>query len=349
MIWSRPTFAEHDLVAHHHDPETGLRAIVAIHARRDGRGCGGCRMRPYASEGDALDDVLRLSEAMSYKAAMADVASGGAKAVIIGDPRRDRSEALLRAFGRLIERFGGEYVSAPDVGIGVEELRVFRRESEWVVGADEVAGPSAPYTALGVLESIRAAVRFRLGRDDLDGIRVAIQGAGSVGQRLAGLLAGEGAHLVVADLEGERARAVAERHGAEVVGTDEIVGADVDVLSPNALGGVLDDDTLPRIAAPVVCGAANNQLAAPRHGEALHERGIAYVPDYVVGAGGLIAGIEEITGFDAAVAGERVRGIGATVTEVLELSDADGIPASAAADRIARERVRGWRMAAAGG
>src|SRR5581483_629208 len=199
-VWSAPAYDGHELVVHHRDEASGLSAIVAIHARRDGRGCGGCRMRAYATEDEALHDVLRLSRAMSYKAALADVDAGGAKSVIIGDPRRDKTEELLLAMGRLIESFGGAYISAPDVGIGVDDLRVFRRESRWVCGADEVAGPSAPYTSLGVFEGMRAAVRHRLGRDGFEDLTVAIQGVGSVGRELARLLADAGARLVVADV-----------------------------------------------------------------------------------------------------------------------------------------------------
>jgi leucine dehydrogenase len=345
-VFSRSAFDGHDLVAHHWDPESGLRAIVAIHARRDGRGCGGCRMRPYASEAEALEDVLRLSRAMSYKAAMADAPAGGAKAVIIGDPRRDKTEARLLAMGRLIDRFAGSYISAPDVGIGVEDLRVFCRESEWVVGADEVAGPSAPYTALGVLAGMRAAVRSALGREGLDGVRVAIQGVGSVGTALAGLLADAGAALTVADVDAAAVERVVDEHGAQPVGADEILFTEADVLSPCALGGILDDTTIPRLRAAVVCGAANNQLPEPRHGRSLRERGIAYAPDYVVSAGGLIAGMEELSGFDAQAARERVERIEDTLASVFELAARDGVPESDAADRIAEARIASWRLAA---
>ena len=300
-------------------------------------------MRAYASEDEALDDVLRLSRAMSYKAALADVSVGGAKAVIIGDPQQAKSEALLLAAGRLIESFGGAYISAPDVGITTEDLRVFRRETRWVVGADEIAGPSAPYTALGVFEGIKTAVRHRLGRQDLSGVRVAIQGVGSVGRRLAGLLAEAGANLVVADVDGDAAGEVAVRHGADVVPAEEILLADVDVLSPNALGGVLDDPTIPHLRAEVICGAANNQLAEDRHGDALHERGILFAPDYVVSAGGLIAGIEELHGFNAERASRRVRAIGTTLAQILAAADADQVSPTAAAARLARDRIAAWR------
>jgi leucine dehydrogenase len=345
-VWGRPTFRDHDLVVHHHDPVTGLRAIVAIHAARDGRACGGCRMRPYATEEQALDDVLRLSEAMSYKAAMADVACGGAKAVIIGDPGAEKTDERLRAMGQFIKRFHGAYISAPDVGIGFEDLKILRQESEWVVGADDIAGPSAPYTALGVFEGLKAATRFALGRDELDGVSVALQGLGSVGRELARRLHEAGARLVVADIDPVAVEAVVQRHDADAVGVDEILFADGDVLSPNALGGVLNDETIPRLRAKLVCGAANNQLAAPRHGAALDARGILYAPDYVVSAGGLIAGIEEVSGFDPQIATRKVRRVGETLTEVLEVAASEEIPPSAAADRLARERIARWRVAA---
>ena len=344
-MFAGPTFDQHDLVAHHCDPESGLEAIVAIHARRDGRGCGGCRMQAYATEAEALDDVLRLSRAMSYKAAMADAPAGGAKAVIIGDPRRDKTEARLLAMGRLIERFAGSYISAPDVGIGVEDLRVFRRESDWVVGADDVAGPSAPYTALGVFAGMRAAVRWALDRETLDGVRVAIQGVGSVGHALAGLLAAAGAQLVVADVDSGAVERVVDELGARPATATEILSADVDVLSPCALGGVLHSETIPALRARVVCGAANNQLLEARHGRMLRARGIAYAPDYIVSAGGLIAGMEELSGFDARVARERVERIEETLAAVFEFAEREAIPESDAADRIAEQRIASWRLA----
>jgi leucine dehydrogenase len=263
--------------------------------------------------------------------------------VIIADPQRAKSEALLLAAGRFIDSFGGTYISAPDVGITTEDLRAFRRESRWVVGADETAGPSAPYTALGVFEGLKAAVRHRLGRDDLSGLRVAIQGVGSVGLRLAGLLAQDGASLVVADVNRDAAHQVAVRHGAEVVSVDEILFADVDVLSPNALGGVFHDLTIPRVRAQIICGAANNQLAEDRHGDALYERGILFAPDYVVSAGGLIAGIEELHGFDAETASGRVRAIGTTLAQILSAADADEVSPSHAAAAVAQDRIAGWR------
>jgi leucine dehydrogenase len=339
----RRYFDDHDLVSHHFDPVSGLRAIVAIHTRRDGRGCGGCRMRPYATEAEAVDDALRLSQAMSYKAALADVPAGGAKAVIIGDPARDKTPERLRAMGRLVDRFGGAYVSAPDVGISFADLRVMREQTRWIVGADDVAGPSAPYTARGVFAGLRAAVRFRLERDDLDGVRVAIQGVGSVGRELADLLAAAGARLVVADVDAAAVADVVARHGAETCPVAEVLFADTDVLAPCALGAVFDDATVPRVRARVICGAANNQLAEPRHGRQLHERGIAFAPDYVVSAGGLIAGMDELEGFDAARVEAKLAAIGETLTEILQRADERGVPASAAAEEIARERVKSWR------
>jgi leucine dehydrogenase len=339
----RRYFDDHDLICHHYDPASGLRSIMAIHARRDGRACGGCRIRPYASEAEALDDVLRLSQAMSYKAALAGVPAGGAKAVIIGDPRQDKTPERLRAMGRFVDRFAGQYISAPDVGITFDDLRVMRTQTRWIVGADDVAGPSAPYTARGVFAGLRAAVRWRLRRDDLHGVRVAIQGVGSVGRELAALLAGAGARLVVADVDDAAVADVAARFGADTAPVEEILLADADVVAPCALGAVLDDDTIPRLRAQVVCGAANNQLAEPRHGQALHERGITFAPDYVVSAGGLIAGIDELNGFDPSRVDAALERIGDTLTEILRRADERGAPASEAAEDLARERIASWR------
>jgi leucine dehydrogenase len=347
-VWSASGYDRHELVVYHRDPASQLSAIVAVHARRDGRGCGGCRMKAYASEADALNDVLRLSRAMSYKAALADVEVGGAKAVIMGDPRHDKTEDLLLAMGRLVESFGGAYISAPDVGIGVSDLRVIRSQTKWVCGADEVAGPSAPYTALGVLEGMRAAVEDRLKRDSFGGLRVAIQGVGSVGTELARSLVAAGASVLVADVDDEAVRVIVDECGAEPASVEEILFADVDIVSPNALGGVLNDATIPRIRAGIVCGAANNQLAEDRHAALLHERRIVFCPDYVVSAGGLIAGIEEFHGFDphgafdADATRARIHRIGETMTEILRVSSAEGIPEHHAAARIARDRIASW-------
>lgn len=346
-VWSTPAYDDHELVVHHRDHSSGLHAIVAIHARHERRGAGGCRMRAYASEEEALADVLRLSRAMSYKAAIAGVAAGGAKSVIVGDPRHDKSEQLLRAMGRLIESLGGAYVSAPDAGIDVDDLRVMCQETRYVLGADRVAGPSAPYTAMGVLAAIRSAVRHRLGADELAGVRVALQGVGSVGRELARLLAEAGASIVVADVDDDRARGAARDYGAEVASTDEILLADVDVVAPNAYGGVLDVDTIPRLRAAIVCGAANNQLAEDGHAVLLHERGILYVPDYVANAGGMIAGLEELGAFDRAVTEQRVRGIGGKVDELLTRAEAEGAPPAAIANRAATATIEAWRSSRA--
>lgn len=342
-VYARSTFDGHELVTHHYEPLSGLCAIVAIHARREGRACGGCRMWPYPDDGAALDDVLRLSKAMSYKAAMADVPAGGAKAVIIGDPSHDKTQERLRAMGRLIDSFGGRYVSAPDVGIGADDLRVFRDETKWVVGVDQ---PSAPYTALGVFSGICALVRHMWGRSDLEGLRVAIQGVGSVGRELAKQVTETGARLLVADIDPVAVDEVVDLYGGETMTIDEILFADVDVISPCALGEVFNDYTIPRIRAPMVCGAANNQLADDRHGRALRRRGITYAPDYVVSAGGLIAGMEELSGFDASAARQRVEQVGETLTDVLVAAERDGVSESEAADHIAEQEVRRWREAA---
>lgn len=344
-VHANPAFDDHDTVSFHHDPVSGLRAIVAIHARHHGRAAGGCRMRAYATEEAALHDVLRLSAAMSRKAALAGVASGGAKAVIIGDPRADKSEERLRAMGRFIDLFGGVYVSAPDVGIGVDDLRMFRRETEWVVGIDQ---PSAPFTARGTYAGLAAAVRWQLDRPDLEGVRVAVQGVGSVGAELCALLAAEGARLTVADVDEAAVAQVVERHGAQAMSPEEIAFADVDVLAPCALGAGINDQTVGRIQARVIAGCANNQLAEPRHGAALRERGILYAPDFIVSAGGLIAGVAELgDGFDVEATNAKIDAIGDTLTSVFELAAQRDVPESEAAELLARERIESWRLAAA--
>ncbi len=351
-VFSSPAFDDHEQVVFFFDAPSGLRAIIAIHDATPGPAIGGCRMWPYASEAEALTDVLRLARGMTYKAAMARLPFGGGKTVILGDPRTDKSEALFRALGRAVDSLGGRYYTGEDVGTDPADMDWAGTETLYVLGRTSGSGSSgdpSPVTARGVWLGIRAAVRHKLGREDLGGVRVAVQGLGHVGYHVARLLAQDGARLTVADLDPARAERAADEFGARVVGRDEILGVDADVLAPCALGGVINDETLPRLSCAIVAGAANNQLLEDRHGAALHARGILYAPDYVINAGGLINIAEELgpRGYDRGRALARVEVIAQTLAEVFERSAGAGTPTSAIADRIAEERIRSGRQAAA--
>jgi glutamate dehydrogenase/leucine dehydrogenase len=323
-----------------HDPASGLRSIIAIHDTALGPALGGVRMWPYASEDEALEDCLRLAQGMTYKAAAANVDLGGGKSVIIGDAAREKTAALLRAHGRFIQTLGGRYIPGIDVGTEQDDMRVIAEEAERVscIGDD----PS-PMTALGVLEGIRACLRAQRGSGDLDNVRVCVQGAGHVGSSLAEQLARAGAEILVADVDPRRAEALAERVGGAVVPADHAVATECDVLAPCALGAVIDDASLDRLRCRIVAGSANNMLAEPRHGDALHARGILYAPDYVVNAGGLVFLEEEILGHDDEIARERVRGVGEQVARVIEHARNEGTSTARAATQLAEDRLRAAR------
>ncbi len=334
----------HEQVVFGNDPGTGLRCIIAIYSTALGPALGGTRFYPYASETAALVDVLRLSKAMAYKAACAGLDLGGGKAVIIGDPAVHKTEAVLRAYGRVISSLGGRYVTACDIGTYPPDMTIVRRETRWATGRERVeggAGDSAILTAYGTYIAIKACAERLWGSDNLGGRHVAIQGCGKVGVRLADHLHAEGVKLTVADVNDAAAGALGEQLGAEVVTADKIHAVDADVFSPNALGAGLNDDTIPELQCRVVAGAANNQLAEPRHGAALADAGILYAPDYVVNAGGIIQVVEELSpgGFNEERAKGRTEGTGRRLLEVLDLADREGIPTAEAADRVAEQRM----------
>ena len=330
-----------------HDRSCGLSAIIGIHDTHRGPALGGCRMWPYASHDEALTDVLRLSRGMSYKSAMANLDLGGGKSVIIGDPHQHKSEALFHAMGRFVESLGGRYIAAEDAGTTVADIRTMGLETDHVAGvrekpaADGVmrSGDPSPATAHGVFVGLKAAVRQRLGREDLAGLRVAVQGLGNVGLRLARMLHEAGARLWVSDIHPEPlARAEAE-FGAAMVSGHQIFDLDVDVFAPCALGAVLNDESIQRLRATVVAGAANNQLASPQHGELLRQWGILYAPDYVINAGGIIDVALERKGFHRAALLRHLEGIGETLMEVFQRAGAEGRSTAEAADRIAEARL----------
>src|SRR5690606_4340607 len=346
-VFSSPAFDEHEQVVFFFDRGSGLRAIIALHDTTLGPALGGCRMWPYATEADAITDVLRLSKGMTFKAAMADLPYGGGKTVIMGDPRTDKSEALFRALGRAVDSLGGRYYTGEDVGTSPQDMDWAGEETPYVLGRTRggSSGDPSPVTARGVWFGIRAAVRHKLQRNDLEGVRVAVQGLGHVGYNVARLLAQDGARLIVADLDQARVERAADELGAKVASVEAILSTECDVLAPCALGGVLNDDTIPRLACRIVAGAANNQLLEDRHGTELHRRGILYAPDYVINAGGLINIALELEpgGYDRARALGRVEAIGTTLAEVFERSAQTGLPPHEVADRVARERIAAGR------
>ena len=343
--WGFPDFDEHEGVHLFTDRESGLRAIVAIHSTQLGPAAGGCRVWHYADEREAITDALRLSRGMSFKNAMAGLPMGGGKGVILAErPGAVVDEARLRAFGRAVESLGGRYVTAEDVGMSEARMKVIATQTRHVsglpVGEGAAGGDPGPYTAMGVYLGVRVAAKRALGTDDMRGVRVAIQGVGSVGGGTARLLAADGAELVLADVDAGRAEALASELGARTVATDAILTADVDIVSPNALGAILTEQTIAALRAKAVAGGANNQLAVPEDGRRLHERGILYAPDYVINAGGIInVGLEYLGQGDEAEVKARIARIPERLAEVWDESDRTGAPASAVADQIATRLI----------
>lgn len=325
-----------------HDRASSLRAIIAIHDTRLGPALGGIRMRPYPSEEDALQDVLRLSRAMTYKSALAGLDLGGGKSVIIGDSRTQKTEALFRAMGRQIEALGGRYICATDVGTTAQDLLAVRRETRHVTGLPEAwggLGDTSVLTGMTVYLGMKAAAAEVWGDESLAGRRVVVQGAGKVGLHLMEHLQREGALIAVADVAEDSARRAAEQFGARIVSTDSVYDEPCDVFSPNALGGVLNDDTIPRLRCRIVCGGANNQLADPRHGDVLHRHGILYAPDYLVNSGGVISAESEVLHAPRARAESVAQGVRETAHRVFALARERSITPLAAADRLAEQRI----------
>lgn len=338
-VFDAPAFRDHEMVVFGHDRRTGLRGIIAVHNSSLGPAVGGCRMWPYASEEAALEDVLRLSRGMSYKSAMAGLPFGGGKSVIMGDAARQKTEGLLEAFGALVDRLGGRYVVAEDVGISSADVEVMARRTRHVTGlltGAAASGDPSPHTARGVFVGMRAAVQHRLDRPSLEGLRVVVQGAGAVGSHLCRMIVGDGGRVAVADPDASRLDALAGELGCDILETGEVYHAEGDIFAPCALGGVLTDRTIPRLRVGIVAGAANNQLGEERHGDALWKREILYVPDYVVNAGGIINGAGELTGcYDAAQASRAVDAIGPRVLSILERARSEGRPPHRVADAMA--------------
>jgi leucine dehydrogenase len=333
--------SEHEQVIFCHNKDAGLKAIIAIHNTTLGPALGGMRMWPYATEQDAVDDVLRLSRGMTYKAAVAGLNLGGGKSVIIGDPRKDKSEALFRAFGRFIDSLHGRYITAEDVGIDVNDMEYVFQETDNVVGVHQVHGGSgdpSPFTAYGTLQGIRASLQRKFGNEEIGNYSYAVQGVGHVGLELVKLLRREGAKVFVTDINEESVQSAVEL-GCEAVGTEDIYDVDADVYSPTALGATVNEQTIPRFKFSIVCGAANNQLATEDCGDELERRGIIYAPDYAVNAGGLMNVSIEFEGYNRERAKRMTRAIYYNVSKIFQISERDGIPTWKAADRMAAERI----------
>lgn len=339
-VFSNPAFDHHEHVAFGEDRVSGLRAIIAVHNTRLGPAVGGCRMYAYASEDDALFDVLRLSRSMTYKSALAGLPFGGGKSVIIGNPATDKTPELLHAMGDFIHGLGGRYVAAEDSGTRVADIAVMARRTPHVSGLQEEAehgGDPSPSTAYGVYLGIRTAVQYRLGSDSMRGLRVAVQGLGNVGFHLAGLLVADGARVVGADVNPgnlERARVT---HGVEVVGTDEILTLEADVFAPCAMGAVLDSPTIDGLRVGIVAGAANNQLADDAQADHLWDRGILYCPDFLINAGGIIDVYHQRIGSGKQAMREHVQRIEANLQEILYRADRVGRSPHLVAEELAAE------------
>ncbi len=346
-IFDSPAFEGHEAVHAFYDEPSGLKCLIAIHSTARGPSAGGCRMWPYQSDQAAVDDALRLSRAMSYKNAVADLELGGGKAVIIGDSARQKTPALFEAFGRAVEQVCGRYWAAEDVGVSPADLAHARKYSRYVAGLEghpAASGDPSVVTAEGVFRGIRLAVRRAYGAE-IEGMRVAIQGVGHVGSILADKLKAAGARLVVSDIQEAAARKVAERTGAQVVRPEVIFDAEAQVFAPCALGGAISLETLQRLKARVVAGGANNQLASADAGRALFEKGMVYAPDFVINGGGIINVAAEIRALDKGAAYDpawveaKLDRLMTTLEEVLQRSKDEDRPTHEIADRIARSRI----------
>jgi leucine dehydrogenase len=333
---------QHEQVVFCSDRVSGLRSIIAIHDTTLGPAIGGVRMFPYESEKEALEDVLRQSKAMTYKSAAAGINLGGGQGVIIGDPQRDKNELILRAFGKCVNGLNGRYITAEDVGTTVEDMEIVRYETRWVTGLSEAlggGGDPGSVSAIGVKHGLLACVQEVLGKNNLKGVSVVIQGLGNVGMYLAQILHKDGCKLFVADIVSSKAEKAKEDFKAEIVPPDEVYQVKADVFSPCALGGIINDDTVEKLKVKIVAGAANNQLAEERHGEILQKRNIFYAPDFVIGAGGLINVVNELEGYRPERALKKAEGIYDLMKRVIEISKSEKLPTSAAANLLAENRI----------
>ena len=342
--WGLPDFDEHEEVHFVTNDKCGLRAVIAIHSTHLGSAAGGARFWHYAKDEEALVDALRLSRGMSYKNAMAGLPLGGGKSVILANEARSKTTDQLHAFGKAVEHLGGRYVTAEDVGMSVTDMIEVSRTTKYVAGLPnspgDVGGDPGPHTSLGVFLGIKAAVKRALGKDSLNGLHIALQGAGSVATGVALHACAEGARLSIADVDEAKAHKLAERSGGKVVSPDEILTLEADVLSPCALGAILDEQTIPQLKVPVVAGGANNQLATSEDGERLHRRNILYSPDYVINAGGIINVCTEFLGDgDATLVRRRIEGIPVRLEQIWSEGAETGRDPASVADAMAQRLI----------
>ena len=342
--WGLPDFDAHEDIRFVTDDKCGLKAIIAVHSTHLGPAAGGARFWHYAKDEEALTDALRLSRGMSYKNAMAGLPLGGGKSVILADEERTKTPEMLHAFGKAVDGLGGRYITAEDVGINVADMIEVARSTKFVAGlpnsGGDVGGDPGPHTALGVFLGIKAAVQRALGKDNLNGLHIALQGAGSVATGVALHACAEGARLSIADVDEAKAKKLADATGGKVVSPDEILGLEADVVSPNALGAILTEDSIAALRAPIVAGAANNQLAMPEDGQRLQARGILYAPDYVINAGGIINVCTEFLGDgDASLVRQRIEGIPVRLEQIWAESQQSGRDPAAVADAMAQRLI----------
>ncbi len=334
---------DHEELVFCNNREVGLKGIIAIHNTTIGPALGGTRMWPFSSEEEAIVDVLRLSRGMTYKASAAGLNLGGGKAVIIGDPRKDKTEELFRAFGRFIESLGGRYITAEDVGTSVEDMEYVYMETKHVTGITTAHGGSgdpSPVTAFGVYQGMKAAVLEKMGKESLEGLKVAVQGIGHVGYFLVEYLVKEGASVVVTDIDAEKVARVVNEFNVRSVDVDAIYEEDADIFSPCALGAVINDSSISKLKCQIIAGGSNNQLESEHHGLELEKRGILYAPDYVINAGGLINVSIELEGYNKERAMRRAGQIYDRLLEVFAIAKEEKVPTSEAADRMAEKRIR---------
>lgn len=342
----------YEKVARCRDEESGLHALIAVHDTTLGPALGGMRMLPYPSEDEALFDVLRLSKGMTYKSAVANTGLGGGKSVILGEPKKLKSEKLFRAMGRFVDSLGGKYITAEDMNIGIPDLEIVRQETRWVTGLSRESGSSgnpSPYTARGCLVGMRAVLEEAFGDASFEGRRFLVQGVGAVGGRLAELLQEQGGHVIICDINDERVEELAGRFGFEVCDDETHLDVECDVYAPCARGAGLNDETLPKLKCKAIAGCANNQLLEPRHADELRDMGIVYGPDYVLNAGGIINVSVELLpgGYDEAVALERIDRIYDNLKRVFEISRTENVSTRDAAARLAEERLAAGRVSPA--
>lgn len=344
-LFEHKEFDQHEQVVFCHDKETGLKAIIAIHDTTLGPSLGGTRMWNYASSAEALTDVLRLSRGMTYKSALAGLPLGGGKAVIIGDTKAIKTPELMRAYGRFVNSLSGRYITAEDVNIRTSDIAHVAEETSFVAGTAEKAGDPSPHTALGTYLGLKAAAKHKFGNDNLNGLKIAVQGLGAVGYDFAEYCAKEGAQLFVTDINEDACNKAATELNATIVGLDDIYGLDVDVYAPCALGATINDETLKQIKAKIIAGSANNQLATPAHDKIVMDMGILYAPDYVINAGGVIHVCSEAANMSREETDKRVRDIYDTLDKIFARSSAEHRPTGEIADQMAREVIANAKAA----